>query len=100
MLISSTAIQPRSTLLPPGRSVAPLVHRILPRCSPLSSLRSQPAHKRDFLIRRQWLRDGCDSITRSSRPRWTVMPTGGHFAPMEEPKLLADDLRAFFRTLR
>jgi pimeloyl-ACP methyl ester carboxylesterase len=32
--------------------------------------------------------------------RWTVMPTGGHFAPMEEPKLLVDDLRAFFRTLR
>jgi len=31
--------------------------------------------------------------------RWTVMPTGGHFAPMEEPKLLVDDLRAFFRTL-
>jgi len=32
--------------------------------------------------------------------RWTVMPSGGHFAPMEEPKLLVDDLRAFFRTLR
>jgi pimeloyl-ACP methyl ester carboxylesterase len=32
--------------------------------------------------------------------RWTVMPSGGHFAPMEEPKLLVDDIRAFFRTLR
>ena len=32
--------------------------------------------------------------------RWTVMPTGGHFAPMEEPKLLVEDIRAFFRPLR
>jgi len=24
------------------------------------------------------------------------MPHGGHFAAMEEPKLLADDIRAFF----
>ena len=29
--------------------------------------------------------------------RWTVMPRGGHFAAMEEPKLLADDIRAYFR---
>jgi len=29
--------------------------------------------------------------------RWTEMPRGGHFAAMEEPKLLADDIRAFFR---
>ncbi len=28
--------------------------------------------------------------------RWTVMPRGGHFAAMEEPGLLADDIRAFF----
>lgn len=32
--------------------------------------------------------------------RWTVMPSGGHFAPMEEPERLVDDVRAFFRTLR
>jgi pimeloyl-ACP methyl ester carboxylesterase len=32
--------------------------------------------------------------------RWTVMPRGGHFAPAEEPELLVDDLRAFFRDLR
>jgi pimeloyl-ACP methyl ester carboxylesterase len=31
--------------------------------------------------------------------RWTEMPVGGHFAPMEEPELLVEDLRAFFRTL-
>ncbi len=28
--------------------------------------------------------------------RWTVMPSGGHFAAMEEPELLAEDLRAMF----
>jgi pimeloyl-ACP methyl ester carboxylesterase len=31
---------------------------------------------------------------------WTVMPTGGHFAPAEEPGLVVDDLRAFFGRLR
>ena len=32
--------------------------------------------------------------------RWTVMPVGGHFAPMEEPQRLVEDVRAFFRPLR
>jgi pimeloyl-ACP methyl ester carboxylesterase len=32
--------------------------------------------------------------------RWTVMPSGGHFAAMEEPEALAEDIRAFFRPLR
>lgn len=32
--------------------------------------------------------------------RWTVMPAGGHFAPMEEPQRLVEDVRAFFRSLR
>lgn len=32
--------------------------------------------------------------------RFTEMPRGGHFAAMEEPELLAEDLRAFFRPLR
>jgi pimeloyl-ACP methyl ester carboxylesterase len=31
--------------------------------------------------------------------RWTVMPRGGHFAPAEEPELLAHDIAAFFATL-
>jgi pimeloyl-ACP methyl ester carboxylesterase len=30
---------------------------------------------------------------------WTVMPRGGHFAALEEPGLLADDLRDFFAGL-
>ena len=34
------------------------------------------------------------------RQRYTEMPRGRHFAALEEPELLADDLRAFFRPLR
>ena len=32
--------------------------------------------------------------------RWTVSPRGGHFAALEEPELLAEDVRAFFRPAR
>jgi len=32
--------------------------------------------------------------------RWTDMPRGGHFAALEEPELLVDDIRRFFRPLR
>ncbi|GGT56216.1 epoxide hydrolase family protein [Actinomadura citrea] len=32
--------------------------------------------------------------------RYTAMPRGGHFAAHEEPALLADDLKDFFRPLR
>jgi len=32
--------------------------------------------------------------------RWTEMPAGGHFAAMEEPERLVEDIRAFFRPLR
>ena len=32
--------------------------------------------------------------------RWTLMPKGGHFAAMEQPGLLAQDIREFFRPLR
>jgi len=28
------------------------------------------------------------------------MPAGGHFAALEEPKLLVDDMRSFFRGVR
>ncbi|MGY2734683.1 epoxide hydrolase family protein [Sphingomonas sp. UYP23] len=32
--------------------------------------------------------------------RWTTMPVGGHFAALEQPHLLAEEIRAFFRPLR
>ena len=32
--------------------------------------------------------------------RWTEMPGGGHFAAMEEPAKLAEDIRAWFRQFR
>ena len=31
---------------------------------------------------------------------WTEFDRGGHFAAMEQPGLLVDDIRAFFRQLR
>ena len=31
---------------------------------------------------------------------WTEMPAGGHFAAMEKPELLVEDIRKFFRSLR
>jgi pimeloyl-ACP methyl ester carboxylesterase len=31
---------------------------------------------------------------------WTEMPKGGHFAALEQPTLLVDDVRAFFRKVR
>ena len=32
--------------------------------------------------------------------RWTEFDRGGHFAVMEQPRLLINDIRAFFRGLR
>jgi pimeloyl-ACP methyl ester carboxylesterase len=32
--------------------------------------------------------------------RWTEMPRGGHFAAWEQPELLVNDIREFFRPLR
>ena len=32
--------------------------------------------------------------------RWTTMPSGGHFAALEEPELLIEDVRTFIRSFR
>jgi len=32
--------------------------------------------------------------------QWTEMPRGGHFAALEQPELLVDDIRSFFQTVR
>jgi len=32
--------------------------------------------------------------------RWTEMKSGGHFAALEEPDLLVQDIREFFRPFR
>lgn len=32
--------------------------------------------------------------------RWTTLPKGGHFAALEQPEVLAKEIRAFFRPLR
>ena len=43
---------------------------------------------------REWV-EGRLNIT-----QWTDMPRGGHFAAMEQPDLLLEDARSFFRPLR
>jgi pimeloyl-ACP methyl ester carboxylesterase len=51
------------------------------------------------LFHPRWPREWADrAYTRLER--WTEMPSGGHFAAMEEPTLLVEDMRAFFRGLR
>ncbi len=32
--------------------------------------------------------------------RWSEIPSGGHFAALEEPELFVEDVRAFARDLR
>ena len=43
---------------------------------------------------RQWVEASYNLV------QYTVMPRGGHFAALEEPQLLVDDVRKFFRGLR
>lgn len=43
---------------------------------------------------REWIERGYNV------QRWTEIASGGHFAAMEEPDLLVEDIRAFFRPLR
>ncbi|KAA6457493.1 epoxide hydrolase [Acidobacteria bacterium AB60] len=50
--------------------------------------------KEIFFSPRSWVERGY------AVERWTEMPRGGHFAAWEEPGLLADDLRSFFRQFR
>jgi len=49
--------------------------------------------KEIYLTPRRWAEEQYNIV------RWTLMPRGGHFAAMEEPELLLDDVRAFFRSL-
>ena len=36
----------------------------------------------------------------SNLHQWSIFPSGGHFAPSEEPEILVDDIRSCFRNLR
>lgn len=50
--------------------------------------------EKDLLVPREWA-ERCYNVT-----SWTDMPRGGHFPALEEPELLVEDLRAFFREFR
>ncbi len=43
---------------------------------------------------KEWAERSCNVA------RWTEMPRGGHFAAIEEPEVLAEDIRGFFRSFR
>jgi microsomal epoxide hydrolase len=43
---------------------------------------------------KEWVQRVCNLL------RWTQMPAGGHFAALEEPEMLVEDVRAFYRDLR
>ena len=43
---------------------------------------------------RSWVQRGYNVV------HWSALPKGGHFAAMEQPLLLAEDIRKFFRQLR
>ncbi len=45
-------------------------------------------------VPRTWAEDQYNLV------HWTEMPSGGHFAAMEEPELLTRDIRKFFRMVR
>jgi pimeloyl-ACP methyl ester carboxylesterase len=48
----------------------------------------------ELVVPRQW------AERRYNIVQWTDMPAGGHFPAIEEPALLIDDIRAFFRPYR
>jgi pimeloyl-ACP methyl ester carboxylesterase len=50
--------------------------------------------KEIYFVPRRW------AEARYNVVRWTMMPRGGHFAALEEPELLLEDVRAFFREVR
>jgi microsomal epoxide hydrolase len=47
-----------------------------------------------FIARRRWV-EAAHNLT-----FWADHETGGHFAAMEQPAVLVDDIRTFFRNLR
>jgi pimeloyl-ACP methyl ester carboxylesterase len=50
--------------------------------------------EKDLIVPREWAQR-CYNVT-----RWTDMPRGGHFPAQEQPQLLVEDIRAFFRAMR
>jgi pimeloyl-ACP methyl ester carboxylesterase len=62
--------------------------RIQPPCAVAKFLKEAPFPPREWVER-------CYNVQ-----RWTEFPRGGHFAALEEPESLANDIRTFFRPLR
>ena len=82
-LLRLRALRDAGTARDPGRGAVP--------ASPSSPTATAPAAPGR---RASW------PSTPSDVTRWTEMPRGGHFAALEEPELLAGEIREFFRPLR
>jgi pimeloyl-ACP methyl ester carboxylesterase len=66
--------------------------RDYPRVEPPTALAVFP--KELLPVTREWMEEVYNLV------RWTEMARGGHFAALEQPELLLEDIRAFFRELR
>ncbi len=79
---SSTRIYYENRVAPPnpGRVTVPTACALFPK-----EITTPP---------RKWVE------ARYNLTRWTEMPRGGHFAALEQPELLVNDVREFFRTVR
>lgn len=70
----------------------PAVHDKQPVVSAPTSIAVFPGEL--FMVPHKWAEDYYNL------KRWTVMDSGGHFAPMEAPEALVEDVRAAFRQAR
>lgn len=74
------AFRDRSSVLPGTRITVPTAVAVFP--------------KEPWKAPRHWVEPHFNIV------RWTEMPRGGHFAALEEPELLLEDVREFFRSFR
>ena len=79
---SSARIYYENRVAPPnaGRVTVPTAYALFP--------------KEIIVPPREWV------AARFNLVRWTEMPRGGHFAALEQPDLLVNDIREFFRDIR
>jgi pimeloyl-ACP methyl ester carboxylesterase len=69
------------------------LHKPRPRVSTPTAIAMFPGEKL-LVVPRSWAERDYHVA------QWTEMPRGGHFPALEEPELLLDDLRRFFRQFR
>ena len=76
------------------------VLRVAPRDARVLAEDQGAGRRRDVPEGAGALDRGAGLEARINITQWTEMPRGGHFAALEQPELLLEDVRAFFRPLR